>query len=215
MLLLFLSLALGQATPGTAPTPKDIKDPALRSELLRRMKAEQDVRMDLVRMNPVNKPITPKEREEPGMKAVLERMESIDRDNLAWLKGVVERQGWPGSSAVGRDGAQGAFLIVQHAVSDLEFMSKCLALLKEAYRVGEADGQSVALLTDRLLILKEKKQQLYGTQLMAKDGQLVPQPIEDEANVDARRKEMGMMPLADYLKMVNRGRGLPVKQPSQ
>ena len=42
---------------------------------------------------------------------------------------------------------------------------------------------------------------------------LVPQPIEDEANVDERRKELGMPPLADYLKMANDRPGAPAKQP--
>jgi hypothetical protein len=50
--------------------------------------------------------------------------------------------------------------------------------------------------------------------LTAQDGKLVPQPIEDEANVDARRKELGMPPLADYLKMVNEQRGVPVPLPT-
>jgi hypothetical protein len=140
-------------------------------------------------------------------------METVDKDNLAWLKGVVERHGWPGRSLVGRDGAQGAFLIAQHAAGDLDFMAECLGLLKEAYQAGEAEGQWVALMTDRVLVLKEKKKQLYGTQLVAKDGKLVPQPIEDEASVDERRKELGMPPLADYLRMVNDRKGLPTKPP--
>ena len=132
-------------------------------------------------------------------------MEQIDRDNLAWLKRVVETHGWPGKSLVGPDGAQGAFLIAQHAVSDLDFMARCLDLLKAAHKAGDADGQWVALMTDRLLVQKDRKKQLYGTQLVPKDGKLVPQPIEDEANVDARRKELGLPPLADYLKLVNDG----------
>jgi hypothetical protein len=103
-------------------------------------------------------------------------------------------------------------LIAQHAVRDLDFMSKCLGLLKQAYKAGDAEGQWVALMTDRLLILKEKKKQLYGTQLMPKDGMLVPQPIEDGASVDQRRKELGLPPLAEYLRMVNEPQGSPVKK---
>jgi hypothetical protein len=38
-------------------------------------------------------------------------------------------------------------------------------------------------------------------------------PIEDEANVDARRKVMGMPPLADYLKLANDRLGTPAKSP--
>jgi hypothetical protein len=160
-----------------------------------------------------NKPLTTEDRRKPEVKAAFDKMEEVDKDNLAWLKGVVERHGWPGKSLVGQDGAQGAFLIAQHAVGDLDFMAKCLGLLKEAHKAGEAEGQWVALMTDRLLVLREKKKQLYGTQLVPKDGKLVPSPIEYEANVDKRRKELGMLPLADYLKMVNDRQESPVKKP--
>ena len=69
----------------------------------------------------------------------------------------------------------------------------------------------MALMTDRVRDLKDKKKQLYGTQLEPKDGKLVPKPIEDEANVDARRKELGMPPLAEYLKFVNDRKAFPPK----
>lgn len=68
-------------------------------------------------------------------------------------------------------------------------------------------------MTDRLLVMNDKKKQLYGTQLRPLDGKLVPEPIEDEANVDKRRKELGMPPLADYLTMVDEPRPAPAKKP--
>jgi Domain of Unknown Function (DUF1080) len=183
-----------------------VNDPALRAELLKRMKAEQDVRFELTKVNPDNRPPPSAEFEKPEIKAVFEKMQAIDKDNLAWLKGVVKDKGWPGKAMVGPDGALGAFLIAQHATTDLDFMAECHKRLLERQKTGDADGQWVALMTDRLLILKDKKKQLYGSQLEARDGRLVPQPIEDEGRVDVRRKAMGMPPLADYLKMVNEGR---------
>jgi hypothetical protein len=33
------------------------------------------------------------------------------------------------------------------------------------------------------------------------EGKLQPHPIDDEANVDKRRQEVGLSPLADYLKL--------------
>jgi hypothetical protein len=213
MLLRIVILALLVPTPvdeptksaqvKPAPAKKAVTNPELRKELVARMKAEQDARIELMQMNPTNQPITPEMQKEGKWKAALEKMQKIDHDNLAWFKQVVEKNGWPGKSMVGPDGAQGAFLIVQHAVSDLDFMADCLDKLQPAYKAGEAEGQWVALLTDRLLIMREKKKQLYGTQLQSKDGKMVPQPIEDEANVDQRRKELGMQPLEQYLKMVN------------
>jgi hypothetical protein len=220
MRLTLLTLLVGcgsgvqdDSTKLAPPVPPAIKDPALREELLTRMKAEQDARAELAHLQPANKPLLPEDLQRPELKAAFEKMEKVDMDNLTWLKGVVEKHSWPGKSLVGRDGAKGAFLIAQHAISDLDFMAKCLGLLKEAYKAGDAEGQWVALMTDRLLVQKENKKQLYGTQLMPKDGKLVPQPIEDEANVDRRRKEIGMPPLAEYLKMANERQPPPVKQP--
>lgn len=214
-LLTLLSCLLlpAQAEPKKADPPGKtaVKEPALREELVKRMKAEQDVRKEVALLNPANKPLTPVDFQRPEMKAVMEKMAQIDKDNLAWLKEVVQKHGWPSRSAVGPEGAQAAFLIAQHAVSDLDFMAQCLESLKTLHKAGEAEGQWVALMTDRLLIMKDKKKQRYGTQLMFKDGKMVPQPIEDEETVDQRRKELGMPSLADYLNLVNSRQKMPAK----
>jgi hypothetical protein len=195
VLFVVLNLAQVPAVP--------VKDVALRDELLKRMKAEQDVRFELMRVNANGAAFTPAGRDKPEVTIVLKKMQAIDKDNLIWFKGVVRKNGWPGKAMVGRDGALGAFLIAQHATTDLEFMAECRKLLVAAHQAGDAEGEWVALLTDRLLILKDKKKQLYGSQLETRDGKLVPQPIEDQDRVDERRKAMGMPPLADYLKIAN------------
>jgi hypothetical protein len=48
----------------------------------------------------------------------------------------------------------------------------------------------------------EGKKQLYGTQFTLKDGEFIPSPIEDEANIDKRRKEVGLDTLAEYTKTI-------------
>ena len=37
---------------------------------------------------------------------------------------------------------------------------------------------------------------------MLKDGKMDPRPIEDEANVEQRRAEVGLVPLAEYRKQL-------------
>ena len=125
----------------------------------------------------------------------------IDADNTAFMKKVIDRHGWPGKSLVGSDGAQAAFLLVQHAAADPAFQKRGLALLQKAVEQGEARASHMAYLTDRVLSLAGKPQR-YGTQFHTVDGQLVPEPIEDEANVDARPKEVGLPPLAEYTKQM-------------
>lgn len=52
------------------------------------------------------------------------------------------------------------------------------------------------MLTDDLLNGRGRKQR-YGTNYEIRDGEWYPQPIEDEANVDARRREVGLLSLAN------------------
>ncbi len=92
---------------------------------------------------------------------------------------------------------------MQHADRDRPFQKLCLGLLREGVKKGEARGQQLAYLTDRVRV-GEKEKQVYGTQLRLVDGKYQPHPIEDEASVDRRRKEVGLPPLADYVRSVEK-----------
>jgi len=158
-----------------------LKEPALRDSLLQRMKKDQGIRMI----------------PNPDM----EEWTKIDADNTAYMKTVIDKYGWPGESMVGEDGALAAFLMVQHADKDSQFQKKCLPLLEAAVQAGEVSAGNLAYLTDRVLIA-EGKPQRYGSQFQTVDGKSVPFPIEDPANVDARRKAVGLGPLAEYAKEI-------------
>lgn len=87
--------------------------------------------------------------------------EAADAENLPWLKRVIATTGWPGISQVGPDGAEAAWLLVQHADADPAFQRHCLGLLTAAAERGDASLSNVAYLTDRVL-LAEGKPQEYG-----------------------------------------------------
>jgi hypothetical protein len=69
--------------------------------------------------------------------------------------------------------------------------------VEAAYRAGQVDGQSVALLTDRVAKARGRLQ-IYGTQTTFQGSEPVFDPIEDSAGVDARRARLGLLPLAVY-----------------
>jgi RND family efflux transporter MFP subunit len=193
-------LPLRESAPETTPNTGDGKpqNSELRKELLERVKKDQDARkaaMALMRERKQDDPDALRKLDEPAVK----QMQQIDHANTTWLKGIVESKGWPGKSLVGTDGARAAWLLVQHADRDRPFQKHCLDLIRAAFKKGEATGEQVAYLTDRVRV-GEKQQQVYGTQLRVVNGKYEPQPIEDEGRVDERRKEMGMMPLAEYLR---------------
>jgi hypothetical protein len=184
------------------------KDSALRQELLRRVNRDQDAREAWIKWT--------KEHGEKligkvnsrdftdGQKAEFEQqfalVAKIDEENSSWLKEIVESEGWPTVSLVGKDGANAAWLLVQHSDRDPAFQRKCLDLMS-ALPKNEASQKDIANLTDRVL-LKEGKKQRYGTQFINEDGVWKPQPLDDEAHVDARRAEIGLDTLAEYVEQL-------------
>ena len=125
-------------------------------------------------------------------------MERVDSENTQRLEEIIDRYGWPTHALVGKDGANAAWLLVQHADLSPKFQRKCLDLMAKAPR-DQINLGDLAYLTDRVL-LAEGKKQVYGTQFTLVNGKCKPRPLEDEANVDKRRKDVGLEPLADYFK---------------
>ena len=129
--------------------------------------------------------------------AANERMKAIDMKNTARMKEIVAQMGWPTKTLVGEKGARAAWLLVQHADLDVAFQKQCLPLMEKSVAAGEGSAKDLAYLTDRVLVA-EGKPQRYGTQFHNEEGKLVPRPIEDEANVDARRAAVGLGTMAEY-----------------
>ncbi len=135
-------------------------------------------------------------------KALARKMDAVDKKNTTRLKEIVAANGWPGYSKLGSEGAHNMWLMVQHADHDVPFQEKCLPLLRQAVAQGEADATDMAYLTDRVRV-NRKKPQVYGTQYKeGKGGKMVPQPIEDAANVERRRAAVGLMSMAEYEKLL-------------
>jgi hypothetical protein len=168
---------------------KTLREPALRRELLAMVVEDQAVRMAYIKSGDKD----PK------------RMEAIDRKDTARLKEIVGKYGWPGKSLVGKDGASAAWLLVQHADLEREFQKLCLAKMDPLVKSGEVDAKNWAYLVDRVAVA-EKRKQTYGTQFNEKRE---PQPIEDEAHVDERRRALGMPSMDEYKKMMLKMYGAP------
>jgi hypothetical protein len=115
---------------------------------------------------------------------------SVDAGNTARMKDIVTQIGWPTCSRVGEEAASHAWLLVQHADRDVEFQEHCLALMKQE-PPGEVLPRDMAMLEDRIRVNRNQPQ-LYGTQFRSVDGKPTLLPIEDEAHVDERRKQVGL-----------------------
>lgn len=171
-------------------------DPQLRRELLRRSETDEKVRKKWIRLLRQEQPDPDK------LKAAHEQVRSTDKANREWLRAVVRKQGWPGRTLVGKDGAHAAWLLVQHADEDRRFQSDCLAAMTRMPK-GEVDGTDIAYLTDRVHLATGRKQ-VYGTQVESRDGKWQPRPVEDPEKLDARRRTVGLPPMAEYLRTIER-----------
>lgn len=215
--LCFVLLAHAAMAPAGEPVkPAPPKNPELERELLRRMKADQDARNAWIQWINVHgsKGMVNAANLSPEKKAEFEkvgrRVQEEDEANTKWLQEVIDKHGWPTHSLVGKSGANAAWLLVQHADKNPKFQRVCLDLMKKLPK-EEISQKNLAYLTDRVL-LAEGRKQIYGTQFTTVDGKLVPRPLEDEANVDQRRAEVGLSSLEEYRKTLERVYGGPSKK---
>ena len=171
-----------------------VSNPDLRQELLSMLERDQNIRNEMI-TGGVDHP----------SKDVLTRMDTIDREDTSRMKSIIKQYGWPTASLVGWDGTEAAFLLVQHA--DRVSHKNLLPLIVKEYKAGNLSGPNYALFIDRALV-EDGKPQLYGTRAKPfdewKSGEPVLYAIEDEANVNKRRAEVGLSPLAEYLQTLKR-----------
>jgi hypothetical protein len=123
-----------------------------------------------------------------------------DSLNLIKVEKILTEYGWLGSDIIGEKGNKTLFLVIQHA--DTQTQLKYFPMLREAVKNGKANAGYLALMEDRVLLAQGEKQ-IYGSQLEMdyKTNLYIISPMIDPDNVDQRRAEVGLKPLAEYLKL--------------
>lgn len=159
---------------------------ALRRQLLAMLKPDQDVRNDIIASGAGS--VSPE---------LQKRMADTDANTDQRLREIVQKYGWPARDLVGLDGATAAMTMIQHVPAETQ--RRVLPAVEAAFHAGTVRGGEYANLLDHVL-LSEGKPQRYGTRArpLQADGIIEFYPIEDEAHVDERRAEVGLMPLAEY-----------------
>lgn len=133
------------------------------------------------------------------MKAHWGLINEKDSINLIKIEKILDERGWLGTEIIGEQGNSTLFLVIQH--SNLETQVKYLPMMREAVSNGNANASSLALLEDRVA-LRQGKRQIYGSQIarVVATGEFFVSPLIDPENVDIRRAEVGLGPLADYVR---------------
>ena len=124
-------------------------------------------------------------------------MKRVHEENNSRIKDIINDGGWPLQSQVGEDGAEAAWLIVQHAILEPEFQKECVSHLEKAVASGEANSWHLAYLQDRVLI-QENKPQIFGTQHVVNNGKMEPLPINNICEANQRRRELGLWSLEEH-----------------
>jgi hypothetical protein len=126
----------------------------------------------------------------------------VQERNQAELMELVAKNGWPRVASVGPEAAMGAYLVAMHSQDGAQ--KKYLSDIKKTCQAGELPWMRYANIYDRALF-NESKPQRYGTHTryneLTKKEELYP--LEDESKVDEWRRELGLPPLAEYLKSLN------------
>lgn len=130
------------------------------------------------------------------VQTIWEDINKKDSINLIKVRHILDTRGWLGPDLIGQKGNNTLFLVIQHA--DIATQKKYLPMMREAVKKGNAQASSLALLEDRVA-LREGRKQIYGSQIGMSDGKYYVSPLEDPDNVDKRRAEVGLEPLANYL----------------
>lgn len=130
------------------------------------------------------------------------RMQEVHERNARRLEVIISKYGWPGRTIAGEDGAQAAWLVVQHAIGLPPFQRLCLELLQKHADDSEVPSWQPAYLLDRIRVF-EGKPQVYGTQFdLDEKNEMSPCPVEDEAGLNERRAAIGLDTIEDRTRMM-------------
>ncbi len=132
-------------------------------------------------------------------------MQRVHTANAQALGDIIDRHGWPTEALVGADGAEAAWLVAQHAIGEPAFMRRCRSLIDEASARARVPRWQFAYLDDRIRVF-EGGLQRHGTQVDLRPDGAFALALEGEfAEVDARRRDVGLRPLAEHLQAAGAG----------
>ncbi|WMW80496.1 hypothetical protein RF679_17930 [Undibacterium cyanobacteriorum] len=134
----------------------------------------------------------------PEMNKLWDEIHTKDEANLREVEQILKEHGWLGSKEVGPRASQTIFLVIQHASAETRL--KYIPMMRQAVKDKKANSANLALMLDRINTESGVKQ-IYGSQLRGKvEGGYELYEIEDPEHLDQRRAEMGLDPIASYIK---------------
>ncbi len=127
-----------------------------------------------------------------------------DSLNYFKLRDIINEYGFPGFNLVGEDYSNSFWNIIQHQDNNLEFQKKVLEKMKIECERNNASKLYFAYLIDRVKV-NSGELQIYGTQMQlnADSSSYEPKPVVEPEKLDERRKEVGLVPISEYIETMN------------
>ena len=125
-----------------------------------------------------------------------EKMEALHIENAEKLHTIIKEYGWPGRSQVGKDGADAAFILAQHAISKPSLQKYFLEQLSKAVEGEEATPIQLACLEDRILF-NQAKPLKYGMLFDWDEAGVFTTKVDDLTLANERRKKIGLGTIED------------------
>ncbi|WP_299077435.1 DUF6624 domain-containing protein [uncultured Paraglaciecola sp.] len=164
----------------------------LQQQLLKMAEQNRQIQQDISHYAPTDIP--------PALQSLTSNIENLHSQTL---KEIIALHGWPSKSQVGEKGVLAAFSLAQHS-NDLAFQQNLLPLIIQSYINKDGiEGKDVAEFTDKVSI-KLGKKQVFGTQAKVVNDKVIFAPIKNRDSVDQLRNQMGMPPLAEFERSLER-----------
>lgn len=130
--------------------------------------------------------------------AIGARMQALDAESTQTLNAVFDQVSVAELMRLQPQEIAGAVWTMLQHTDDVALQERMLAETEPLARDGVVDGNTYAMLVDQVLNNKGEKQ-IYGTNAVCADGAWQVAPLQDPDGVEARRADLGMMPLSEYL----------------
>lgn len=169
---------------------------------------DQAVREEVIRLSQQVPPSA------DSLMAAYARMQAVDAENQRVVSDLLGR-GWP--EGLPDEANETIWLVIDHA--GLGMQKRWMPLIQRQAEAGRISKSSYATLLDRML-MREKRPQRYGTQTVSvsrmiegdstrMERQCWLWPVENPDRLDSLRDAMGLIPVAVYLREVERVYGAP------
>ena len=131
-----------------------------------------------------------------------QELEKANNRRVDILKNLINKHGFPTITTSSRKAYKTAVVITLHS-GNIPLLNKSINVLTQASQ-NEVDKGDIAFMIDKKLVIK-KRPQLYGTQFKRMKNSTVEfLKIEDQKNLNRRRKALGMSSFERYKKLVTK-----------